>query len=526
MSRMGAGMQQAQRQTQTQQQSPRLYQAMEMLHMPLHDLQTRLEQELSQNPFLELADEAEDDEETNADDDSPDDAGEPDEDAEEEPPEEEIDWDEVLRDGFEATGPREQYEEREHYERPVVGARDLRDHLNEQLGYLRLDERERWIAEEIVGNIDDDGLLSCALEDVVAGLDATRERERDPALARAAEIDDEEEREHATAEIRRLFAPHGREEVERVLGVVQRLDPPGVGARDLQECLQLQLAREGRADTLAGTIVADHFDALARHLWTDMARALGVTPLEVQDAADEIGRLDPRPGRRHSPEPDRYVVPDLVVDKVDGEYLVFVNDAGLPRLRLAERARSLARTHREVTARRAGQGDEDRYKEDRKFIAEKMNAATWLIGVMEQRRKTMLGVMRYIVKQQMDFFEKGTKHLRPLTLREVAEKVELAESTISRVANAKYVQSPAGVHPLRFFFSGEVTSSTEKPKSRRGVQSMVQDLITNEDPHSPLTDDAIVGLLREAGVKIARRTVAKYRSKLGILPARMRKRIR
>ena len=171
--------------------------------------------------------------------------------------------------------------------------------------------------------------------------------------------------------------------------------------------------------------------------------------------------------------------------------------------------------------------DRSSYKgEAREFITTKLNAAQWLIQVIEQRRQTMLGVMRFIVDRQIEFFEKGVQHLKPLTLREVAEHVGLAESTVSRVANQKYVQSPAGVHPLRYFFSGAVSTSTGKDLSRRGVVARVQSLIQSEDPHRPLTDDAVVRLLRSEGVKIARRTVAKYRDQLGILPARMRKRIR
>lgn len=482
--------------------NPRLYQAMDLLYMPLLDLQTRLEQELSENPFLELSEpDAEDEIEVEAGEESADE------------PNDEIDWDEVLLEGFDTGGPRERYEPREEFESPIVGVRHLQDHLNEQLGFLRLHDRQAWIAGEIVGNIDDDGFLSCSLQDVADGINGSAEALRDTVLAGAREIEDEKEREEELAELARIFAPYTPQEAEPVLGVVQSLDPPGVGARGLQECLRLQLQREGHEDSLALSIVRDHFEALGNHRWTEIARILEVSPKAVQDAADEIGSLDPRPGRRYAADPDHYVIPDLIVDRVGGEYLVFVNDTGLPRLRLA-------RAYREVAADRA-----KFVGENREFIANKLNAANWLIQVIEQRRQTMLSVMRFIVDRQSAFFEKGIQHLKPLTLREVAEHIGMAESTVSRVTNEKYVQSPAGVHPLKYFFSGGLPTAMGTEISSRGVQARVKSLVDAEDRRRPLTDQAIVQLLRGEGVKIARRTVAKYRDQLGILPARMRKRI-
>lgn len=480
--------------------NPRLYQAMDLLYMPLLDLQTRLEQELSENPFLELS-EPDVDDEFDAQEDSGDES------------DDEIDWDEVLLDGFDTGGQRERYEPREEFESPIVGKRHLQDYLNEQLGFLHLDDRQVWIAGEIVGNIDDDGLLSCTLQDVADGLNGGLEALRDTALSRAREMEDGEEREEELAELARIFAPHTAEEVEAVLQVVQSLDPPGVGARNLQECLELQLRREGLEDSLGFAIVQDHFEALGNHRWMEIARTLEVSPKAVQDAADEIGNLDPRPGRRYAADPDHYVIPDLIVDRVGGDYLVFVNDTGLPRLRLA-------RAYREVAADRA------KYVgENREFINKKLNAANWLIQVIEQRRQTMLSVMRFIVERQREFFEKGVQHLKPLTLREVAEHIGMAESTVSRVTNDKYVQSPSGVHPLKYFFSGGLPTAMGRDVSTRGVEARVKSLVDAEDPRRPLTDQAIVKLLKSEGVKIARRTVAKYRDRLGLLPARMRKRI-
>ena len=295
--------------------------------------------------------------------------------------------------------------------------------------------------------------------------------------------------------------------------MVQSLDPPGVGARDLRECLMIQMTREGSAETLTFRIVADHLDDLLNHRWAEIARELEISVREVQAVADDVARLDPRPGRQYAETNDEYVIPDLIVDKVGGEYMVFANDTGLPRLRLS-------RTYRDVAADRSSY-----VGRNKEFISSRLNAAQWLIQMIEQRRQTMLKVMRFIVARQQRFFERGVQHLRPLTLKEVAEHIGMAESTVSRVTNEKYVQTPAGVYPLKFFFSGGLPTVTGADISTRGVQAKIRSLVDSEDLRRPLTDQAIVNLLKSEGVKIARRTVAKYRDQLGIVPARMRKRV-
>ena len=483
--------------------NPRLYQAMDLIYMPLLELQTRMEQELSENPFLELS-EPDDDEDLQVDEEG------------QEEPDDEMDWDEILLDGFDVGGTRERYEPREYYQPPAVEERHLHDFLEDQIALVDLDERQRWIATEIIGNIDDDGLLSCSLQEVADGLNSSRETVRDTALAEAGEIEDEEARQAEMEELESLFAPHTTEEIEAVLLVVQSLDPPGVGARDLGECLRIQLSRADREDSPAFRIVTDHLDDLLNHRWAEIAKAGGISVAEVQEVADEVATLDPRPGRQYASSPDQYVIPDLIVDKVGGDYMVFANDTGLPRLRLS-------RSYRDVTAKRSGQDEDD--KKNKEFISSRMNAAQWLIQMIEQRRQTMLRVMRYIVDRQLRFFERGVQHLKPLTLREVAEHIGMAESTVSRVTNEKYVQTPTGTYPLKFFFSGGLPTVTGSDISTRGVQAKIRSLVDSEDPHRPLTDQAIVNLLKSEGVKIARRTVAKYRDQLGIVPARMRKRV-
>jgi len=267
------------------------------------------------------------------------------------------------------------------------------------------------------------------------------------------------------------------------------------------------------AGTLAHQIVQEHFDDLINHRWSDIAKSMGIGPRQVQDAADEIARLDPKPGLKYGPDQEQYIIPDLIVDKIDGEYMVFVNDTSLPRLRLSRAYREVAR-------------DKNKFKgENKEFISSKLNSANWMIQAIEQRRQTMLKVMNFIVDRQKEFFEKGVEYLKPLTLREVADVINMHESTVSRVTNEKYVQTPRGLLPLKFFFSSGLSTTTGEDASARAIRAQIQKMVSEEDPKNPLTDQQIVEMFAQKGVKIARRTVAKYRDQLSILPARMRKRL-
>jgi RNA polymerase sigma-54 factor len=481
--------------------NPRLYQAMDLLYMPLLDLQAHLKQELLNNPFLEMI-EAEMEEEAEQ---------------QEEEEEDEIDWEEILLNGFEAGGRREEYEEREYFEPVSVASRDLADHLHDQLTLLRVSPREILLGEEIIGNINDDGYLSCPLEDVVVALnDFLQDGE-----AEWAETLDESR-------------PFTVDEATAMLRTVQAFDPAGIGARELRECLLLQLrdaahqeltragdgseAESGAVDaqledTLAHRIVSEYFDQLINHRWSEISKELAITPRQVQDAADEVAKLDPKPGLKYANHGDNYIIPDLIVDKIDLDYLVFLNDTSLPRLKLS-------RTYREIAQ------DKKKFVGDNKeFISNKLNSANWMIQAIEQRRQTMLKVMNFIVDRQRDFFEKGVQYLKPLTLREVAEVIDMHESTVSRVTNEKFVQTPRGVFPLKFFFSSGLSTTSGEDVSARGIKAQIQKLVNDEDTGKPLTDQAIVNVLKAEGIQIARRTVAKYRDQLGILSARMRKRV-
>ncbi len=468
--------------------NPRLYQAMDLLYMPLLDLQQHIKQEMLNNPFLELEEPAVSDEDV-----APADKEKEKEESKKE--KEEIDWEEILLDGFDPGGRRAEFEDREYYEPVSVETRDLYDHLRDQLLLQRHSIREMLIGEEIIGNIDENGYLTCPLEEVQRSLNQWIAEE-------GAEDDDD-----------RPMQPVQLSEVEAMLQVIQGFDPPGIGARNLRECLLLQLRDAEQEDTLAYRIVDRFFDQLINHRWSEVSKDFGVTPSEVQDAKDEIAKFDPKPGLKYAAPGDNYIVPDLVVDKIDGDYMVFLNDTSLPRLRLS-------RTYREIAR------DKGKFKgENKEFISSKLNSANWMIQAIEQRRQTMLKVMNFIVDRQREFFEKGVQYLKPLTLREVAEVINMHESTVSRVTNEKFVQTPRGVLPLKFFFSSGLSTTSGEDVSARGIKARIQKLVSEEEARRPLTDQAIVNILREEGVQIARRTVAKYRDQLGILSARMRKRV-
>ncbi len=536
--------------------NPRLYQAMDMLYMPMMDLQQHLKQELLVNPFLDLIDPEEED--VTQGDQTP----TKEEEKEKVKEENETDWEEILLNGFEVHGgAREEFEQKEYTEPVTVETQGLVEYLREQLMLLDLTPRQKLLSEEFLGNLKDDGYLASTLEEILEQVDRLMEQHADKATAarRAADLEpdeddpfhevfDEADEDDAPAP---LALPEGTEmigvpeggaamiteeqpvptlpaaprprrpdvpyftmaEVEEMLHILQRLDPPGVCARDLRECLLLQLEERKEGESLTYRLVKEAFADLIAHRWNELGRRFGVEPAEVQTAADLLARLDPKPGLKHSTGGDGYVIPDLIVDKIDGAYRVFLNDTGVPRLRLSRSYQELARDKKKFTT------------EHREFIASRMNSANWLIQAIEQRRQTMLKVMNFIVDRQREFFEKGIEYLKPLTLREVAEVINMHESTVSRVTNEKFVQTPRGVLPLKFFFSSALTTSSGEDASARSIRAKLQKMVQEEDVSDPLTDQQIVHLFQEQGIKIARRTVAKYRDQLGILPARMRKRV-
>ncbi len=460
--------------------TPRLQQALKLLQVPTLELQQILKQEIMQNPLLEEVDELTESEDL-AKEDAPEEAAnqESEDPAEEDP----VDWTEYLQEGAfdRAYIPQSEVSE-EFLEKVQVTRTTLAESLLEQLHFLNLPAETMKLAEFLVGSLDDRGWLATPLEECAAATGRTLQ------------------------------------ECEAVLRVIQALEPPGVGARDLRECLLIQLDARHEKDTLPWQLIHDQFDHLVNRRFPEIARQLKVSVEEVQAAADTIATLNPRPGLQVSSEDPKYVVPDLLVERVDDEYVVMLNDRHLPRLRISSAYEGVLKDKKKADCS-AGE------KETREYIQGKLNSARWLIQTIEQRRRTMIKVMNCIIREQREFFDKGIAFLRPLTLQQVARQIDMHESTVSRVCSGKYVQTPRGVFELKFFFSSGLETADGEDVSARTAKNIIKTLIDEEDKKNPYSDDAIAKILHDRGLKIARRTVAKYREQLSILPARFRRRV-
>jgi len=457
--------------------TPKLQQALKLLQMPAIELQQMLKQEIMENPLLdeeedlvETQEEEQERQETETKDEEKPAEDEPDE------PEEKIDWEEYFQNGWEtAAGLGEEIPE-DFVERVPVAKRSFTEALISQLRIVTDDERTIEIGDYLIGSLDESGYLTCALEEVTNTF-------------------------HADAE-----------EVERILRIIQTFDPPGVGARNLQECLLIQLGARGLDDSLAARIIREHFDDFKQKKYPDLAKKLRVSIQEIQSQSKVISTLDPKPGFEITAGEPQYVIPDLVVDKVDDKYVVYLNDNNIPRLRIN-------RVYQEELLKEG----RDENRETKEFIQSRLKSARWLIQTIEQRRRTMVKVMGCIVDKQREFFEKGTAFLRPLTLQQVASEINMHESTVSRVTTNKYVQTPRGVFELKFFFSSSLGTQDGGEISAKSAKDKIRRIIEQEEALNPLSDQKIADILRKDGLNIARRTVAKYREQLSLLPARMRR---
>ncbi len=450
----------------------RLQQALKLLQVPTLELEQILRVELQGNPLLEeIEPEDEMEEETRQEEEL---SNLEEKERSSDPEDEERDWGDSFEDGFRGVTSNQSYDEEDDFERPQKYIPSGQEHLQEQLHFAVPESIERSIGEYIIGCLNDDGLLTCPVAEIAV----------------YHEVDEPT--------------------VEAVLRIIQGFDPPGVAARDLQECLMLQLEARGLEESDEAHIIRHHFEALKNRKFADIAREMKITAKDVQDIAQSIGELDPRPGLAVDAEGARAIVPDLEVVKVDedrDEFAVYLNDSNLPRLRVSQ----------------AYEGKTNPGEDAVKFIDEKKKHAEWVIKTIEQRRRTMIRVMEAIVEEQKEFFEKGAIALRPLTLQQVASVIGMHESTVSRVTRQKYVQTPRGVFPLKFFFSAGLDSIGGGEVAAKAVKIMIKEIIEGENTSKPLSDKKIVDILRESGLKIARRTVAKYREQMGILSARMRK---
>ncbi len=449
---------------------PDLIQSLKLLMEPILTLEQILRQNLSENPLLE---EVEEQEEI-----VPPEVPEPRRKDDQNINENKIDWQEYLGEDNEwVSGSYKDFSEREDddFEHTQVADKTLYDHLFEQLGYARMTEEEIEIGAYIIGNIDESGFLKHEIDTIA------EELQKEPEL------------------------------IKRVLEQIKKFDPPGVGSRDLRQCLLAQLKEKGLEDSLVWELVDKHLYSLDKKSVTQLAKMTSTTPDRIQAALDIIKSLSPRPAQGRFAAPAAIVVPDLIVEKIDGEYIVFHNDRNLPRLRINQNYRSLIKRGNKTPV------------ETKNYVREKLEQARWLINAINQRRSTMIRVMEAIVEQQTDFFEHGEDHLKPLTMEQIADIVGMNVATISRVASGKYVQTPLGVFEIKYFFNTGVSTSGGEDLSKRVVKNKIQQKISGENPAMPLSDQEIANILKEEGIKLARRTVTKYREELGIKSARFRK---
>lgn len=452
--------------------TPELRQAITVLQLSSLDLSMYIEQQLQENPLLELReDEAEKEDPA---------AEEKPVETEEDKREHDMDWEEYFHDSSDRGIARQekQQEQKEYsYENFLSQAPTLSEHLLFQLNLSPCHGRERLIGEYLIGNIDENGYLQTSLQEVST----------------------------------RLIV--NVSEVETVLNLIQGFDPAGVGARSLVECLLIQVDQLGIKNEILNKLIRDYLVDLAKGKLNRIAQNLGVTVQEVQQAADILKTLDPKPGRNFSnPNDTRYIIPDIVLEKVEGEYIILVNDVAIPRI-------TINSTYRSVLSQ-----DKNCDPKTRRFVESKLNAAAWLIRSIEQRRLTLYKVANCLVELQREFLDHGVKYMKPLNLKRVAGIVGLHESTISRATSNKYIQTPQGVFEMKYFFSTGLNNAAGTTTSAESIKKMLQEIVAEEDTKIPLNDQRISELFRQRGIKISRRTVAKYRDELGIPAIRKRKR--
>ena len=476
--------------------------------MPLLELQKHLETELEENPFLELT-ESDIGEDGNKESENSMDLEQDDSNSSSD----DVTWETFDEFRLVPERPSARLEVSEFWDRPSVETVDLASHLTSQLRLILESERDMRAGEEIIGNLNEEGMLSCDLKEVQVDLNSWLAEMRLGPQEEIAKLETDAERSEAKEELDALFSPYSLREIEESLKIVQSLDPSGVGARDVRETVLIQLEQQGKSEGLAYSLVEHQFDSLLNHDWEGVARDRNIDIGMVQEVADEIAKLDPKPGLKYAVSPDTFIVPDLIVEEVEGAWLVFSNDTNLPRLQIANSYKELLQKPEQLKG------------ENKDFVTRKMNAAHWMIQAIEQRRKTMINVMTFLLEKQREFFDKGVEYLKPLTLREVADHIEVHESTVSRVVNQKYVQTPRGVFSLKYFFSSGLRTTGGESISAKGVQNKIRNIVEGENATAPLSDQKIKQILEKDGVRIARRTVAKYRDQLGIPPTRVRKRV-
>jgi RNA polymerase sigma-54 factor len=468
---VGHGLHQTQNLALHQVLSPQLQQSLLILQTPLLELRNLVRQEMETNPVLEeLPSELSPDERETA---------EPSADNNfKEEFEKLASLDEEWRDYMAQSGSysrsQEAQEKRQFFFDSIPVQETLQQNLIGQLNQTALSADDRKTAEMIIGNIDDNGFLQ------------------------------------STPEQMALNSGIPKENFEKLLTLIQSFHPAGVGARDLRECLFLQLRRQRKENTLEYKIISEHMVDLGKRRFPEIARRMNISVEEVQRAADKIARLNPRPGQIFAAAPENYVLPDVTVEKVDGDYQIVLNDEQIPHLRISN-------IYKDIIA----QGNNGSEVKD--YIRDKIRSGKFLIRSIHQRQQTISNIAHQIVSRQRDFLEHGPSHLKPMTMGEIADAIGVHETTVSRAVSGKYMATPQGIFEMKYFFTSGYQTATGESLSNTSVKEAILDLVKHEDDNAPLSDQQIVEILNERGIPIARRTVAKYRDELNILPSNMRR---
>lgn len=457
--------------------TPQLQQAIRLLQMQKLELADALNQELVENPFLEEITETEESspqqdqdisfsENTTVETESP----------LEKMMEFTVDeyFEERASDGRDLGYFNPGTVETPSFEKFVSKKPDLSEHLLWQLRLSHEHEEIKAAGEVIIGNIDENGYLRATIEELIS------------------------------------LSGLSEETVRKAIELIQTFDPPGIGARDIKECLLIQTRYLGLSGSLVEKIIMNNLDDLEKKRYQNIAKQYNISIDEVNQAVKIIQGLDPKPGRNYSSQEPSYVEPDVFIIKDDNQYRIILNEEGIPRFRLNEKYRQLLMNKSQLS------------KEERQFLEEKLRSATWLIKSLDQRNRTIYRVTESILNFQREFFDRGVDYLKPLTLRQVAKELNMHESTISRVTSNKYLACPHGIFPFRFFFSSSLPSDSGEVSSTM-VKELIKKIISEEDPRNPLSDQQIVEILKNSNIHIARRTVSKYRSELKILSQNQRK---
>jgi RNA polymerase sigma-54 factor len=465
--------------------TPEMYQSIQLLHLNSMEMENLVDQELVDNPLLEIDEYTESSEEAASDVSL--NEREVEEATREEIQEDQVDqvmtdpyWEEVYEENR-SSGLYQRNADldgsRDYFENSITRSEDLQTHLLWQLQMTNINGDQTSICEAIIGNIDDDGYLRIDEQELINSTGAAPEM------------------------------------IEKCIRLIQTFEPDGVGARNLSETLLIQLASSGNNDEKLRAMIRDHLDDLLKRRYRKISGKLGITQEKIQHYIEIISKLEPKPGREFTSAEARYIKPDVIVKKIDDEYVVMINDEDYSKLKISPFYQKLLKEKNKVS------------KKEWEYIRNKFRSALWLIKNIERRNRTLFKVTECIVRIQKGFFENGIEDLKPLTLKDVAAEVDLHESTVGRTTTSKYVETPRGLFELKFFFSRGVQNEDGEGISRRSIKDRIKNIVAEEDATKPMSDRQITEILNEEKIKISRRAVSKYREEMGILPTNMRRQV-